>query len=362
MKVEKLFRNLRFVLSAFIVLLIFNSCGMSIPTIAYDDVYATNLKEHEAVLAKDSENVIYQDKAFVKEKRHYRELIAETNAEGEVERVISDTLEDGTQINYADYNEDDYYDYAYSARLRRFYHPFTYSDYYADYYTNLYWYTHDPLYWGTSIYLGYSWWYPSYYSRWYTPFYSPYYAWYWDPYYHHPHYHHHHHHHHHGHHHGHHHDICYFNSMDYNSNMYRGSSAGGSIKRAGNVTGGSIKKAITRNNAQLNKNTNLNRGSKPAVNNNGKINGATRKYNKPSNFSTSKSNISRNGKVSTINRQTNKHSRNYNTTPSRRNSSKSFNRSSSSSFNRSGGSYSSPSRSSSGGSRSSSSGGGSIRR
>ncbi|HOI00324.1 MAG TPA: hypothetical protein PLE85_07235, partial [Bacteroidales bacterium] len=104
-----------------------------------------------------------------------------------------------------DYQFNDYYDYAYASRLRRFGHP-TYNDYYHDYYTNYYWYNYDPWYYGTSIYLGYNFWYPSYYyyrpsfymgwnygffnigwgwgwpySRWYSPYYS-YGGWGWPSY------------------------------------------------------------------------------------------------------------------------------------------------------------------------------------
>ena len=39
------------------------------------------------------------------------------------------------------YSDDDYYDYAYTARLRRFYTPVVGVGYFDDYYTNMYWYT-----------------------------------------------------------------------------------------------------------------------------------------------------------------------------------------------------------------------------
>ena len=96
--------------------------------------------------------------------------------------------------NEADtFNYDDYYDYEYSSRLRRFQSDdYLSDDYYSDYYTNSYWYDADPYYYGTSIYLGYNWWYPSYsyYYRpgWYMGFsfgpfgfgwgYRPYYSYY----------------------------------------------------------------------------------------------------------------------------------------------------------------------------------------
>ncbi|MDO9512742.1 MAG: hypothetical protein Q7J34_13340 [Bacteroidales bacterium] len=63
--------------------------------------------------------------------------------------------------NYYDddtYNNDDYYDYAYSARIKRFHTPSIGIGYYDDYYTNLYWYNHNPYSWGTSIYMGYNFW------------------------------------------------------------------------------------------------------------------------------------------------------------------------------------------------------------
>ena len=79
------------------------------------------------------------------------------------------------------YNNDDYYDYSYSSRIRRFYYPSYYS-YYDPYYTNLYWYDYNPFSWGISIYLGYNWWAPSYcyYSPFCYGYYSyPYYGWGW---------------------------------------------------------------------------------------------------------------------------------------------------------------------------------------
>ena len=48
------------------------------------------------------------------------------------------------------YNDDDYYDYTYSARLRRFYTPAYGYGYYDPFYTNLYWYDYNPFSWGVS--------------------------------------------------------------------------------------------------------------------------------------------------------------------------------------------------------------------
>lgn len=114
------------------------------------------------------------------------------------------TDENGTTYvtnNY--YNEDDYYDYAYSARLRRYYAPAAGYGYYDPYYTNSYWYDYNPYNYGVSIYMGYNWWAPSHcyydpfwygpswsigfgYSPWYSPYHSyyPYYGYnnYWNGY------------------------------------------------------------------------------------------------------------------------------------------------------------------------------------
>lgn len=93
------------------------------------------------------------------------------------------------------YNSDDYYDYEYSARLRRYYAPAAGYGYYDPYYTNSYWYDYNPYNYGVSIYLGYNFWapaycyynpfyyppvypYPHFYFGWYNSWYTPYYGYY----------------------------------------------------------------------------------------------------------------------------------------------------------------------------------------
>lgn len=78
------------------------------------------------------------------------------------------------------YDSNTYYDYEYTAKIRRFHSPVFYSSYYSDYYTDLYWYTYDPFYYGTSIYVTYNWLWPSY-GGFYYGYTSPY--WYYNPYY-----------------------------------------------------------------------------------------------------------------------------------------------------------------------------------
>jgi hypothetical protein len=85
------------------------------------------------------------------------------------------------------FNYDDYYDYSYASRIRRFQNsPF--NDYYHDFYTNRYWYDYNPGYWGSSIYNNWgmgmgmsnymdpfsmSWGMYSPFNNFYDPFYSP---------------------------------------------------------------------------------------------------------------------------------------------------------------------------------------------
>ena len=69
----------------------------------------------------------------------------------------------------SDFDYDDYYDYEYAVRMKRFYHPVSNYGYYDNYYSNSYWYSGNPHHWGLSVYLGYNWWGPSYYSYNYYP-------------------------------------------------------------------------------------------------------------------------------------------------------------------------------------------------
>ena len=74
----------------------------------------------------------------------------------------SSTDQDGnTYVTNNYYNNDDYYDYAYTSRVRRFYHPYGWN-YYDSYYTNMYWYDYDPYSYGVSLYLSYNFWRPQY--------------------------------------------------------------------------------------------------------------------------------------------------------------------------------------------------------
>ncbi|MAW21616.1 MAG: hypothetical protein CMD16_04390 [Flavobacteriales bacterium] len=102
----------------------------------------------------------------------------EITANNQIDRqeIASDT--NNTINNY--YETDDYYDYSFSSRIRRFHRPMYGSSYYGGIYTDYYWYNNDPLYCGTSIYYGYNWNSPYYYDYSYSPYY---YDYYYTPYY-----------------------------------------------------------------------------------------------------------------------------------------------------------------------------------
>jgi len=80
------------------------------------------------------------------------------------------------------YISDNYYDFSYSSRIRRFHNPIMYNyGYYSGFYTDYHWYNPDPFYWGSSIYSGYNWNSPYYsfspYYSYHSPFYHDYYSW-----------------------------------------------------------------------------------------------------------------------------------------------------------------------------------------
>lgn len=92
-----------------------------------------------------------------------------TNENGDI--VIKNRYYDDSDFSY-----DDYYDYSYSSRLRRF-HSNNNWNYYDPYYTNYYWYNYNPYYFGSSVYNTYSWWGPNYYYNYSNSYWGVSYHW-----------------------------------------------------------------------------------------------------------------------------------------------------------------------------------------
>jgi hypothetical protein len=124
-----------------------------------------------------SSHVHYSDPNYLgsSEFSSYEEIVTEPVSEI-YQTQDTDTITDNY---YSEYDvADDYYDYSFSSRIRRFHRPMYYSNYYGGLYTDYYWYNNDPFYCGTSIYYGYNWNSPyySYYSPYYSNNYNSYYA------------------------------------------------------------------------------------------------------------------------------------------------------------------------------------------
>jgi hypothetical protein len=83
--------------------------------------------------------------------------------QGDDKTVINNYYNDGP-----DYDMDNYYDYMYASRLRRFHNPRrSFFNYYDPFYTNMFWYNNDPFAFGNSIYSTYN-------------FYNPHTPWGWN--------------------------------------------------------------------------------------------------------------------------------------------------------------------------------------
>ncbi|MCA6363685.1 MAG: hypothetical protein IM638_11665 [Bacteroidetes bacterium] len=152
-----------------IALFALGSCGsmkMSKSAPERDDVYYSlkDAKADRKAAAKAKE----EEEQRLREEAEAREL-------AEAQRVARS--KPGSDYYDQPFEYDDYYDYEYAARLRRF-GPGAVGGYgyYDPFYTNSYFYTGNPYNYGTSIYNGYSFWGPQYQMYNYNP--SSF--WYWN--------------------------------------------------------------------------------------------------------------------------------------------------------------------------------------
>jgi len=131
------------IISGSLAVLLFGACKTSQLTSYSDDVYANPAENKRlAILAAEE-----------KAKKE-----AEEKQKQEAE-VLAQKAKDDANPYYKDpqYNTDDYYDYQYASRVRRFNNPISGAGYYDNYYTNSYWYNQNPTCYGTSIYSTYNW-------------------------------------------------------------------------------------------------------------------------------------------------------------------------------------------------------------
>ncbi len=130
-----------------ILALLFSSCKTAKVAGYSDDVYSRPTEElHLAKIAAEQK---MQKEAVEKQKQ-------------ENERMAQIT-KDIANPNYKDptYNKDDYYDYQYASKVKRFNNPIPGAGYYDNYYTNSYTYNQNPAMYGTSIYSSYNYLMPS---------------------------------------------------------------------------------------------------------------------------------------------------------------------------------------------------------
>lgn len=154
------------IVSTSLAIVLVSSCVTQKNATYNDDVYANPKQDRieEARLA-----TIAKQEREAREKRYNDSIAAIQKAKDDANPYYKDR----------EFKYDDYYDYEYATRIRRFDNNINGLGYYDNYYTNSYWYSGNPYNYGISIYNGYSWWGPGYNSYSYFPSLSFYYNWGW---------------------------------------------------------------------------------------------------------------------------------------------------------------------------------------
>lgn len=152
-------------------MIVLSSCvNQKLGTSTYiDDVYA------DPAVTRAEENRIKEEKRLAKAAADKRR----NDSLAEIARIQKEKDDANPAYKYKDYNADDYYDYEYATRIKRFNRNINGLSYYNNYYTNSYWYTGNPYNYGVSVYNGYSWWGPSYNYYSYNPSVTFYNSWGW---------------------------------------------------------------------------------------------------------------------------------------------------------------------------------------
>lgn len=176
----------KIITSVFVILSALTACTVQNQGQSYDEVYynpkdgSSFVQTKSPLLHKKAKETVIKTDSTVPSNAYVGNAIS--NPQGYKAQKDSGAYVDNS------FNYDDYYDYSYASRIRRFqYSPF--SDYYNDYYTNRYWYDYNPAYWGSSIYnnwgFGMSYFMSPFSFRWgmYSPFYNYYDPFYYDPFY-----------------------------------------------------------------------------------------------------------------------------------------------------------------------------------
>lgn len=138
----------KFLLSTVSLVVLMSACKLE-SNVYYDDVYTSS---------NDRQYIVEYQEPEVEEVVYHEPVLTHSSSETYYD-------ENGNTYVTNNYYYDDYYDYAYAARIRRFHSDVPCWSYYDPYYTNMYWYDRCPSSFGVSIYLGYNWCWPSIYVR-----------------------------------------------------------------------------------------------------------------------------------------------------------------------------------------------------
>lgn len=152
-----------------LLLVLLSSCATQKTGTYADDVYA-NPKE---VRAEEARLAAIEKQRIEERNKRYNDSIALAK-QAQKEKDDANPAYKDREFKY-----DDYYDYEYATRLKRFDNSVSGLSYYDNYYTNSYWYTRNPYNYGISVYNGYSWWGSSYNNYSYNPSVSFYNSWGW---------------------------------------------------------------------------------------------------------------------------------------------------------------------------------------
>lgn len=157
------------IIVAGVVSMVFSACETNKLATYNDDVYANPTEER------------LEKARLAAEKKKKEEELAKKEAEERAAELAAQKAKDDANPLYKDpvYDKDDYYDYQYASRIRRFNNPVCGVGYYDNYYTNYYWYNGNPDMYGTSIYTSYNYWGPSYnsYGCWPSNYFGISYGW-----------------------------------------------------------------------------------------------------------------------------------------------------------------------------------------
>lgn len=140
----------KIVTSVIVVLSTLTACTVQNQGQSYDEVYYS--PNDKSTIAEVRGPVLHKVTKEVEITADSNDLSGNGTTQDSNSLKSSESYVTDNSINN-NFNYDDYYDYSYASRIRRFQYGY-FNDYYHDFYTNRYWYDYNPGFWGSSIYSG----------------------------------------------------------------------------------------------------------------------------------------------------------------------------------------------------------------